>query len=60
MTPVLTEQRAPAKTNIAAARQNESHAPRIAGERYASLDAYRGFIMLMLVSHAFGLNALRD
>ena len=60
MTPVLTEQQAPAAIKIAATRQNEAQAPKVAGDRYVSLDVYRGFIMLMLVSHAFGLNALRD
>jgi heparan-alpha-glucosaminide N-acetyltransferase len=59
MTPVLTEQQAPAETRIAA-RQNPAQAAKVTAERYMSLDAYRGFIMLMLVSHAFGLNALRD
>lgn len=28
--------------------------------RYVALDAYRGFIMLMLISDAFGLGALKD
>ncbi len=60
MTPVLTEQQAPAKINIAATPQKEAQATKTTGERYVSLDAYRGFIMLMLVSHAFGLNSLRD
>lgn len=60
MTPVLTEQQSPAKNNIAVTRQNEAQATKVIGERYVSLDAYRGFIMLMLVSHAFGLNTLRD
>jgi heparan-alpha-glucosaminide N-acetyltransferase len=60
MTPVLTEERTVAKINVVAGTQEYSQAPKVAGERYVSLDAYRGFIMLMLVSHAFGLNALRD
>ncbi|HEX2520799.1 MAG TPA: hypothetical protein VHP35_01670 [Terriglobia bacterium] len=60
MTPVLTEQQAPADIKIAVARQNEAQVPEVGGDRYVSLDVYRGFIMLMLVSHAFGLNSLRD
>jgi predicted acyltransferase len=60
MTPVLTEQQSPADIKIAITRQNEAQAPKIAGGRYLSLDVYRGFIMLMLVSHAFGLSSLRD
>ena len=60
MTPVLTEQQSPAKIDIAATPQKEAQATKTTGERYVSLDAYRGFIMLMLVSHAFGLNTLRD
>jgi heparan-alpha-glucosaminide N-acetyltransferase len=60
MTPVLIEERTVAKINVVAGTQEDSQVPKVAGERYVSLDAYRGFIMLMLVSHAFGLNALRD
>ena len=60
MTPVLTEERTVAKINVVAGTQEDSQVLKVAGERYVSLDAYRGFIMLMLVSHAFGLNALRD
>jgi len=60
MTPVLTEQQVPAGTSTAAAPRGESRTGKVAIERYVSLDAYRGFIMLMLVSHAFGLNSLRD
>ena len=59
MTPVLTEQQAPAEIKITSAHQNQAQATKVTVERYISLDAYRGFIMLMLVSHAFGLNALR-
>src|SRR5262245_41009750 len=60
MTPVLTEQHAPAEIKTTSAHQNQAQATKVTAERYISLDAYRGFIMLMLVSHAFGLNALRD
>ena len=60
MTPVLAEQQILAKTEAAAIRRHEAQATKVASERYVSLDAYRGFIMLMLVSHAFGLNTLRD
>ena len=60
MTPVLTESQSTANTNLAPTRQNQAPAPKVASERYISLDVYRGFIMLMLVSHAFGLNSLRD
>ena len=60
MTPVLTEEQASAEIRNAATRQNDAPVPKVARDRYASLDVYRGFIMLMLVSHAFGLNALRD
>jgi predicted acyltransferase len=60
MTPTLVEQQVPATINIAGVQPDSSPAPKITGERYVSLDAYRGFIMLMLVSHAFGLNELRD
>jgi heparan-alpha-glucosaminide N-acetyltransferase len=60
MTPVLTEQQSPPRISIAATHQSEAPVPKVAGDRYVSLDAYRGFIMLMLVSHAFGLNSLRD
>jgi predicted acyltransferase len=58
MTPVLTEERA--AINIVAVKQDDSQVPKAPGERYVSLDAYRGLIMLMLVSHAFGLNSLRN
>jgi heparan-alpha-glucosaminide N-acetyltransferase len=34
-------------------------APPAAGERYVALDAFRGFIMIMLASGAFGFGALR-
>ncbi|MCI0423671.1 MAG: hypothetical protein L0312_31380, partial [Acidobacteria bacterium] len=60
MATVLTEQRAPAKADVATSLPSESLAPRLAGERFLSLDAYRGFIMLMLVSHGFGFTALRN
>ena len=60
MTPVLTEHQAPAEISNAVTHQNDAQAPNVARDRYASLDVYRGFIMLMLVSHAFGLNSLRD
>jgi len=60
MTPVLTEQQSPPGISIAATHQSEAPVPKFASDRYVSLDAYRGFIMLMLVSHAFGLNSLRD
>jgi len=60
MTPVLTEQQSSVKISIATTHQGDSPVPKVAGDRYVSLDAYRGFIMLMLVSHAFGLNSLRD
>lgn len=30
------------------------------GQRYLALDAMRGLVMLMLVSHAFGLGDLKD
>jgi len=58
MTPVLTEERA--VVNVVAVRQDDPQVAKTPGDRYVSLDAYRGFIMLMLVSHAFGLNTLRD
>src|SRR5262245_27793226 len=58
MTSLLTEQEVPLVTNVAIERQDEPSA-KLTGERYVSLDAYRGFIMLMLVSHTFGLNAMR-
>lgn len=34
--------------------------PAAAGERLVALDAYRGLIMILLVSHGFGLGALKD
>src|SRR5262245_6242855 len=58
MTSLLTEQEVPLVTNVAIERQDEPSA-KLTGERYVSLDAYRGFIMLMLASHTFGLNAMR-
>lgn len=60
MTPVLTEKPAPATISVEAAQRSPLTGFKVASERYVSLDAYRGFIMLMLVSHAFGLNTLRD
>ena len=59
MTAVLTEERPVLEIHDATER-GDSLAPKAAAERYLSLDVYRGFIMLMLVSRAFGLNALRD
>ena len=34
--------------------------PRPPGERSLALDAYRGLIMVLLISHGFGLSALKD
>src|SRR6476659_10087415 len=34
--------------------------PAIAPARLASLDAYRGFIMLLLISHGFGFEVLKN
>ena len=40
--------------------QEESAPPKQAGGRLISLDAYRGFIMLLLVSEGFGFGVLKD
>jgi predicted acyltransferase len=40
--------------------QRPPQVPTPAVERYVALDAYRGFIMTLLVAHSFGLTALRD
>ena len=34
--------------------------PPAPGERSLALDAYRGLIMVLLISHGFGLSALKD
>jgi hypothetical protein len=46
MTPVLTEQHAPAEIKTTSAHQNQAQATKVTTERYISLDAYLGFIML--------------
>src|SRR6478752_6971180 len=41
-------------------RSTEPPAPKTAPARLVSLDAYRGFIMLLLVSEGFGFSVLRN
>lgn len=43
-----------------AATQIPPAPPQPAVSRYLALDAFRGFIMILLVSHSFGIRALKD
>jgi heparan-alpha-glucosaminide N-acetyltransferase len=45
---------------LRATKPADAVAPRLAAKRYLALDAYRGFIMLVLVSGGFGLAALAE
>lgn len=48
------------KTEATATMAPKVLEPAVQAKRYLALDAYRGFIMLILVSAGFGLPALRD
>jgi heparan-alpha-glucosaminide N-acetyltransferase len=54
--PTLIETNQP---GAAAGTASDAKTP-AAGERSFALDAYRGLIMVLLISHGFGLSALRD
>ena len=48
------------RPETAAAAPAPEPRPKVSGGRFASLDAYRGFIMLLLVSEGFGFGALKN
>lgn len=54
--PALTETTAPAAARTAEAKAT-TPSP---GDRSLALDVYRGLIMVLLISHGFGLSALKD
>lgn len=55
--PAITESTA-APSSVAAPSRDER--ARSGAERSLALDAYRGLIMIFLISHGFGLSALKD
>jgi predicted acyltransferase len=60
MPTVLEKSRTVQKAELVPEGSTPAAVEKSAAERFLSLDAYRGFIMLMLISHGFGFSALSE